>query len=162
MGLHFPEMNGTRSKARFLVFVLLVASMNIAVAQSIFGTTSAAAKLDTADDLEVFLLGEKLYGRCVACHAFTYNRTGPKHCGLAGRRAGGVEGFRYSLAMRNSGIVWDKESLDQFLRSPREMVPKTSMGYAGVKKDTDRRALVEYLMIESISAERCGGGQDEP
>ncbi len=162
MGSNFPKMNGARSKARSLVFALLVASMSIAVVQSIFGATSAAAKSDTSNDSELFRLGEKLYGRCVACHAFTYNRTGPKHCGLAGRSAGSVEGYRYSVAMRNSGIVWSKESLDQFLLSPRKMVPNTSMGYAGVKNDSGRRALVEYLMIESISAERCGGEQDGP
>ena len=155
-------MNGARSKARFLVFALLVTSMGLTVAQPVFGATSAAAESDTAYDSELFRLGERLYGRCVACHAFTYNRTGPKHCGLAGRSAGSVEGYRYSNAMRHSGIVWGKESLDKFLRSPRKMVPKTSMGYAGVKKDADRRALVEYLLTESISAERCGGAQDGP
>ena len=32
--------------------------------------------------------GEAIYSRCAACHALAYDRTGPRHCGLFGRRAG--------------------------------------------------------------------------
>ncbi|MEO7159148.1 MAG: cytochrome c family protein, partial [Polaromonas sp.] len=46
--------------------------------------------------------GEQLYARCIACHALAYDRVGPRHCGLLGRRAGSVPGFAYSPAMKNS------------------------------------------------------------
>ena len=49
--------------------------------------------------------GEAIYARCLACHALAYDRTGPRHCGLFGRRAGSVKGFPYSEAMRRSNIV---------------------------------------------------------
>ena len=89
--------------------------------------------------------GEEIYGRCVACHSLTRNRTGPKHCGLFGRTAGTQEGYRYSQAMRESGIVWTEETLDAFLENPRAAVPRTKMGYAGIKKDRDRADLIAYL-----------------
>jgi cytochrome c len=37
--------------------------------------------------------GEAVYSRCLACHSLEYHRTGPKHCGLFGRRAGNAAGF---------------------------------------------------------------------
>ena len=37
--------------------------------------------------------GEPIYTRCLACHALAYDRVGPRHCGLFGRRAGSVPGF---------------------------------------------------------------------
>ncbi|HEX7417437.1 MAG TPA: hypothetical protein VF315_05210, partial [Steroidobacteraceae bacterium] len=39
--------------------------------------------------------GQEIYARCIACHALAYDRTGPRHCGLLGRRAGSVKGFGY-------------------------------------------------------------------
>lgn len=49
--------------------------------------------------------GEQVYTRCFACHALEHDRTGPRHCGLFGRKAGSVPGFDYSDAMKKSGIV---------------------------------------------------------
>jgi len=77
--------------------------------------------------------GEAIYSRCAACHALAYDRTGPRHCGLFGRRAGTVPGFAYSDAMKKSGIVWNEATLDRFLADPLRTVPGTAMGYAGIK-----------------------------
>ncbi len=89
--------------------------------------------------------GAAVYERCQACHSLTRNRTGPKHCGLIGRRAGGVEGFAYSKALRDSGILWDAASLDRFLENPFAAVPGTRMGYAGVKDPQERADLIAFL-----------------
>lgn len=89
--------------------------------------------------------GEQLYERCAACHSLARDRTGPRHCGLFGRRAGSVEGFDYSPALAASGIVWDAASLDRFLAAPLETVPGTTMGYAGVEDAQERADLVAYL-----------------
>jgi cytochrome c len=89
--------------------------------------------------------GEAIYSRCAACHSLARDRTGPRHCGLFGRRAGSVPGFDYSAAMRRSGIVWDARSLDRFLADPLATVPGTTMGYAGVKDAQERTDLVAYL-----------------
>jgi len=67
------------------------------------------------------------------------------HRGLFGRRAGTVPGFAYSDAMKNSGIIWNEKTLDQFLEDPRKMVPGTKMTYAGVKSAQERADLIAYL-----------------
>lgn len=89
--------------------------------------------------------GAVVYERCAACHALAYDRTGPRHCGLVGRRAGSMAGFAYSEAMRRSGIVWTRETLDRFLADPLRAVPGTSMGYAGVADAKERADLIAYL-----------------
>ncbi len=89
--------------------------------------------------------GAAVYERCQACHSLTRNRTGPKHCGLIGRPAGGVAGFSYSKALQDSGIVWNAESLDRFLENPFKAVPGTRMGYAGVKDPQERADLIAFL-----------------
>ena len=100
--------------------------------------------------------GEAIYGRCLACHALDRNRTGPKHCGLFGRRAGSVPDFDYSMAMRRSKIVWNEKALDRFLANPLKTVPGTAMGYAGVTDPHERADLIAWLKQASASAAQCG------
>ncbi|MDT3670243.1 MAG: cytochrome C [Aromatoleum sp.] len=99
--------------------------------------------------------GEEIYSRCLACHALAYDRVGPRHCGLFGRRAGSVPGFDYSDAMRKSGIVWDAATLDRFLAAPTQVVPGTTMGYAGIPDPAERAALIAWLRDASRSAKSC-------
>jgi cytochrome c len=66
-----------------------------------------------------------------------------------------VEGYRYSPAMRESGIVWTEASLDAFLESPRTAVPRTKMGYAGIKDPQERADLVAYLKRENAPGGAC-------
>ena len=93
--------------------------------------------------------GAAIYERCAACHSLAHDRTGPRHCGLIGRRAGSVPGFDYSEAMKRSGITWDERSLDRFLADPMAAVPGTSMGYAGIADAKERADLVAYLKAAS-------------
>ena len=95
--------------------------------------------------------GESVYSRCLGCHAIEYNRTGPKHCDLLGRRAGTAPGYEsYSPAMKKSNIVWSEKTLDRFLADPLKAVPGTTMTYAGVPDPKDRANLIAYL-----STRRC-------
>jgi cytochrome c len=95
--------------------------------------------------------GEAIYSRCAACHALVYDRTGPRHCGLLGRRAGSVPGFAYSSAMKRSTIVWNAGTLDRFIASPLTAIPGTSMGYAGVADPQERADLIAYILQASQS-----------
>jgi cytochrome c len=97
--------------------------------------------------------GEQLYARCAACHALAYDRVGPRHCGVLGRRAGGVPGFEYSDAMKKSGVVWTARTLDRFLAEPLKQVPGTTMTYAGVADKQERADLIAYLSSASKSPE---------
>lgn len=89
--------------------------------------------------------GEAVYERCQACHSLQRTRSGPKHCGLLGREAGSLAGYAYSQALKDSGIVWSRESLDRFLENPFQAVPGTRMGYAGVKDPQARADLIAFL-----------------
>lgn len=100
-------------------------------------------------------LGEKVFSRCQACHSLARNRTGPRLCGVVGRAAGTVPGFRYSGAMLSSGLVWEEEKLLSFIEDPRGTVPGTFMGYAGVKDADDRKALLGFL-AEAALTQECG------
>jgi cytochrome c len=89
--------------------------------------------------------GEQIYRRCQGCHSIDANRVGPRHAGLFGRRAGSLDDYTYSDAMRASGIVWDETTLDQFLTAPRKFVPGTKMPFAGIADAQERADLIAYL-----------------
>ena len=110
----------------------------LAVAAVLITLTSAQAAPDA-------VRGEQLYARCMACHAAAFDRVGPRHCGLLGRRAGSVPGFTYSTAMKKSNITWSEQTLDRFLTKPLKMVPGTAMTYDGVANPKDRADLIAYL-----------------
>jgi cytochrome c len=98
--------------------------------------------------------GEAVYSRCLGCHSLEQHRTGPKHCGLIGRRAGTSPGYEeYSLALKKSGITWSEKTLDRFLARPLKAVPGTTMTYAGVPDAKERADLIAYLKKEG----KCPG-----
>lgn len=126
------------------VTALLLASLPLAV---LAGEAADGGAMDR---------GEQIYSRCAACHAIEFNRTGPRHCGLFGRRAGTVPGFTgYSRAMRDSKIVWTASTLDEFLRDPIKAVPGTAMGYAGVKDPKERAELIAWLREATRPGQSC-------
>ncbi|MEE9351288.1 MAG: cytochrome c family protein [Thiotrichaceae bacterium] len=118
---------------------------------TLFACVSSISK--TAYSEDPVIVGKKVYERCQGCHSLTDNRTGPKHCGLFGRKAGTAQGYDYSDAMRNGKIVWDEATLDAFIKAPLQNLPGTTMGYAGVKNDNDRANLIAYLKQASHSPE---------
>jgi cytochrome c len=92
--------------------------------------------------------GEKVFKKCKACHVVNkeQNRTGPHLFNLIGRPAGSLEGYKkYSKVMKNSGIVWDEETLDAYLKAPKKYLKGTRMAFVGLKKDTDRSNVITYI-----------------
>ena len=92
--------------------------------------------------------GETLFKKnCAVCHTLDAgkNKIGPSLAGVVGRKAGGVPGFAYSAANKNSGDTWDEQTLDTYLTDPRKFMPGTKMVFAGLKNPEDRKALIEYL-----------------
>ncbi|WOC14773.1 hypothetical protein MP213Fo_02170 [Pseudochrobactrum sp. MP213Fo] len=81
--------------------------------------------------------GEKIYLKCRSCHVLDQptNKMGPHLMNLMGRKAGNIEGFEYSAAMKaagEDGLTWDEDSLKTFLSSPKTMIPNTSMRFWGL------------------------------
>jgi cytochrome c2 len=89
--------------------------------------------------------GKKVFKKCVSCHSFTKNKIGPSLGNIIDKKAGAVEGFKYSKAVKNSDIVWNDCSLDSFLKKPRKYIKGTKMRFIGLKKKSDRDALIKYL-----------------
>lgn len=90
--------------------------------------------------------GEKVFGKCKACHKIDgTNATGPHLNGVVNRARGTVEGFGYSDAMKSKNDPWTPENLYLFLKNPKADVPGTKMGFAGLPKPEDRANVIAYL-----------------
>ncbi|MGE0044634.1 MAG: cytochrome c family protein, partial [Hyphomonadaceae bacterium] len=62
-----------------------------------------------------------------------------------GRAAASHAGFTYSGAMQAHGGAWSYDTLNDFLRSPSQVVRGTSMAFAGIRNTDDRVAVIAYL-----------------
>lgn len=90
--------------------------------------------------------GEKVFGKCKACHKIDgSNAVGPHLNGVVNRATGTVEGFAYSDAMKAHGGEWTPENLFAYLESPKDVVPGNKMAFAGLKKPEDRANVIAYL-----------------
>ena len=93
--------------------------------------------------------GRSVFNKCRVCHQVgesAKNSVGPILNGVVGRPAASVESFpRYSQAMKDSKLTWDEATLDQYLASPRTVVPGTAMSFAGLTNAEDRADLIAWL-----------------
>jgi cytochrome c len=91
--------------------------------------------------------GEAKFQDCAACHKLEAgaNNVGPSLQGVFTRKAGELADFRYSPAIKRSGIAWTPETLDKFIADPQAMVPGNRMPYAGMASASDRADLIAYL-----------------
>ncbi len=91
--------------------------------------------------------GKKVFAKCMACHAVEAgkNKVGPTLHGIIGRKAGTVEGFTYSDAMKNAGITWNEAELDKYLTNPKKDIPGNKMAFPGLPKPDDRANVIAYL-----------------
>lgn len=111
------------------------------------GALSAPVQAETGDAEA----GEKVFQQCSGCHqvgAGAVNRIGPHLNGLFGRKAAGLEDFKYSKSFQRAGaggLEWHADTLDVFLENPRAMTSGTRMSYRGLKNPEDRKNLIFYL-----------------
>ncbi len=112
---------------------------------------NAVAMIATADPAA----GEKVSGKCKACHDFTQggkNKIGPHLWGIVGGSHAAVADFAYSDVLKGmAGKPWTFEELDHFLTSPKEYAPGTKMSFPGLKKPEERAALLRWLRDQSDS-----------
>ena len=104
--------------------------------------------------------GAKVFKKCAACHVADSdkNKVGPSLQNVIGRTAGTVEGFKYSKAMVEAGeggLVWNDDTIGEFLKKPKDLVKGTKMSFAGLKKEDDIDNVIAYL--EQFSAPAEGG-----
>ena len=91
--------------------------------------------------------GEKLFEDCRACHSVErgVSGVGPSLLGVFGRRAAERDDFRYSPALRRSGITWTPQTMDAFVADPQKTVPANRMPYSGMPEARDRADLILYM-----------------
>lgn len=105
----------------------------------------------SAIDMSLAEEGEKVFKKCSACHQVgedASNRVGPILNGVFGAPLAHVEDFRYGKTieeMRDNGMVWTEENLTAFLAAPRDFIKGTKMSFAGLRKDEEIKAVIEYL-----------------
>ncbi len=123
---------------------ILTATLALAFAAAL-GSGAAVAEGDAAK-------GEKVFKKCKTCHTFDpgKKKIGPHLKGVVGRKAGAVEGYKYSKAMAAADITWDEASLDQFLTKPKKFLKGTKMSFAGLKKEAQRADLIAYLKTQGM------------
>ncbi|WP_425099702.1 c-type cytochrome [Tropicibacter sp. S64] len=118
-------------------------------AEEATAAAEAPAPMETAAlDADLVSAGEKVFKKCKACHQVgegAQNRTGPQLNGVVGRDIGSVDGFNYSNTMAGMDGAWDSEALHAFLANPKGYVKGTKMSFAGLRKDDELDAVVEYL-----------------
>jgi cytochrome c len=108
-------------------------------------TLVATMPVAAADD------GAALFKKnCQTCHSIEKGaaaRQGPPLYGIVGRKAGSIEGFKYSAGLKAAGWEWTPEKIDQWISFPKKMIRDTYMVYR--QNDPDiRKAIVAYLEIQ--------------
>lgn len=95
--------------------------------------------------------GRRVFTQCMSCHAVQEGRNmaGPSLYGIIGRTSGTIEGFRYSDANANSGIVWTEETMFAYLERPQAFIPGTFMAFPGLPRPQDRADVIAYLKEQS-------------
>lgn len=114
-----------------------------ALLMAVFSATAAFSA--NAQDVAA---GEKSFNKCRACHQVgesARNTIGPVLNGLIGRKTGTVDGYNYSDANKNSGIVWDDAVFAEYIRDPKAKIPGTKMMFAGVKSEQEIKDLTAFL-----------------
>ena len=150
-------------KLLFLCILLLSACSN-----GVQSETASKAKTPPSKPAENIVLasknsevsplkrGAKVFRYCKACHTLDESgrhKVGPNLWGIYGRAAGAREDFKYSKAIRASGVIWTEETMDAYLTKPSAFIKGGLMSFAGVKKQEDRDALQLYLKAKTTPAE---------
>lgn len=91
--------------------------------------------------------------QCGLCHTFEENgpsKIGPNLYEIIGHKIASRKDFHYSQALsaRNKE-TWDQQKLYQWIKNPMEMVPGTTMAFAGVNDPSDRADIIAFLSKSS-------------
>ena len=92
--------------------------------------------------------GENVFKKCKACHSIKQggrNNIGPKLWNVMFRPVGAVTDYKYSKALTSYGKEWTWEEMNGFLIKPSKWIPNNKMGFAGLKSEKDRSAVILYL-----------------
>ncbi len=123
---------------------ILTATLALAFAAAL-GSGAALAEGDAE-------AGKKVFKKCKTCHTFDpgKKKIGPHLMGVVGRKAGSVDGYKYSKAMAAADITWDEANLAKFLTKPKKFLKGTKMSFSGLKKEAQRADVIAYLKAQGM------------
>jgi cytochrome c len=73
------------------------------------------------------------------------NEVGPALNAVVGHKSGSYPGYNYSGANKNSGLIWDEATLQEYFKNPKAKVPGTKMPFPGLKGDDDIVNVIAFL-----------------
>ena len=85
---------------------------------------------------------------CVICHSFEKGGKvvyGPNLFDIAGKSAGAIKGYEYSIAMKNSGLTWTDKNLVGFLANPEQFIKGTKARFPGLKSAKQIADILAYM-----------------
>jgi len=146
--------------SRFVVagFALLVFVAVHSAATSV-PVNAKSAEVQLAQGMsseELMKRGKRVFLMCRSCHTLDEagrHKVGPNLWGVFGSTAGARDGFRYSDVVKESGLIWSAETIEEWLVKPRDFLPGNKMAFRGVRKPEDRAALIAYLKSETGAEE---------
>ncbi len=92
--------------------------------------------------------GKIVAKQCIICHTFKKGgakKIGPNLWNIINAPKARSKGYSYSKAMAKAGGSWGYEDLDRFIANPKKAIPGNKMPARGIKKISDRAALIAYL-----------------
>jgi cytochrome c len=93
--------------------------------------------------------GKALFEACGKCHAVTVDSdadlVGPTLKGIVGRKSASIEDFRYSMAMRASGITWTEPNLKEYIADPQAKVKGNRMALKSTFEPAEIDDIIAYL-----------------
>ncbi|KHK89676.1 hypothetical protein LK12_19495 [Novosphingobium malaysiense] len=113
----------------------------IALTAALLGSVPAMAG-DVSGGAKVF------QAQCAICHRSTRDAApsvGPDLYGVVGRKAGTLQGYSFSAAMKHSRLTWTPDELRRYLENPGKVVPGNKMPYAGEHDPAKLDALLSFL-----------------
>lgn len=109
------------------------------------GSADAAETVPAGNVEDGIKVAEK---HCTVCHSFEKGGKvvfGPNLFDMAGKPAAAIEGFRYSQALKGSGLTWTDINLVGFLANPEQFLPGTTARFPGLKSAQDKADILAYM-----------------
>ncbi|CAL9094088.1 unnamed protein product [Musa textilis] len=86
----------------------------------------------------------------LSCFPLTFSSLiGPNLHGLFGKQYGTTPGYSYSTASKNIDVIWEENSLYDYLLNPKEYIPLKK--FPGMKNPQERADLIAYLKEATTS-----------